>query len=91
MWMIEKTDGTHVGDLCFKGLKENGNPEIGYGILDEFQGPRFIVYKEKQAMNDFTIRLEEKKDYREVENLVRESFCVITGRRLKKYHYSGNL
>ena len=25
-------------------------------------------------MNDYTIRLEEKKDYREVENLVRESF-----------------
>ena len=25
-------------------------------------------------MNDHTIRLEEKKDYREVENLVRESF-----------------
>jgi RimJ/RimL family protein N-acetyltransferase len=38
MWMIEKMDGAHIGDLCFKGLKENGNPEIGYGILDEFQG-----------------------------------------------------
>ncbi|MBR5407996.1 MAG: hypothetical protein IK111_10230 [Lachnospiraceae bacterium] len=25
-------------------------------------------------MNDYTIRLEEKKDYREVENLVREAF-----------------
>ena len=37
MWMIEKTDGTHIGDLCFKGLEEK-NPEIGYGILDEFQG-----------------------------------------------------
>ena len=22
VWMIEKTDGTHVGDLCFKGLRE---------------------------------------------------------------------
>ena len=37
MWMIEKTDGTHIGDLCFKGLEEK-NPEIGYGILNEFQG-----------------------------------------------------
>ena len=37
MWMIEKTDGTRVGDLCFKGLDKK-NPEIGYGILDEFQG-----------------------------------------------------
>lgn len=26
--------GTFVGDLCFKGLPENGQPEIGYG-LDE--------------------------------------------------------
>ncbi len=38
VWMIEKTDGTHVGDLCFKGLGENGIAEIGYGILDAFQG-----------------------------------------------------
>ena len=30
MWMIEKTDGTHIGDLCFKGIEEK-NPEIGYG------------------------------------------------------------
>ena len=37
MWLIEKTDGTLIGDLCFKGLEEK-NPEIGYGILDEFQG-----------------------------------------------------
>ena len=43
MWMIEKTDGTHIGDLCFKGLKENGNPEIGYGILDEFQGQGYAT------------------------------------------------
>ena len=31
MWMIEKTDGTHIGDLCFKGLEEE-NPEIGYDM-----------------------------------------------------------
>ena len=31
IWMIEKTDGTHIGDLCFKGLRENGIAEIGYG------------------------------------------------------------
>ena len=30
------------------------------------------------VMNDYTIRLEEKKDYREVENLVRESFWYNT-------------
>ena len=38
IWMIEKTDGTHIGDLCFKGLRENGIAEIGYGILEEHQG-----------------------------------------------------
>ena len=32
-----KTDGTHIGDLCFKGLRENGIAEIGYGILEEHQ------------------------------------------------------
>ena len=38
IWMIEKTDGTHIGDLCFKGIRENGVAEIGYGILEEHQG-----------------------------------------------------
>jgi len=38
MWMIELKDGTHVGDLCFKGLELNGVAEIGYGILEEYQG-----------------------------------------------------
>ena len=38
MWMIELRDGTHVGDLCFKGLEANGMAEIGYGILEEYQG-----------------------------------------------------
>ena len=32
VWMIERKDGTHVGELCFKGLKEDGSAEIGYGI-----------------------------------------------------------
>ena len=38
IWMIEKTDGTHIGDLCFKGLREDGIAEIGYGSLEEHQG-----------------------------------------------------
>ena len=38
MWMIELRDGTHIGDLCFKGLGANGAAEIGYGILEEFRG-----------------------------------------------------
>ncbi|MCR4719897.1 MAG: GNAT family N-acetyltransferase, partial [Firmicutes bacterium] len=30
-------NGTHIGELCFKGLDENGVAEIGYGILEEHQ------------------------------------------------------
>ena len=38
IWMIELKDGTHIGDLCFKGLSEDGSAEIGYGIAEEHQG-----------------------------------------------------
>ena len=37
IWMIEKKDGTYIGDLCFKGLSEDGATEIGYGIEAEHQ------------------------------------------------------
>lgn len=35
--MIEKPDGTHIGDLCFKGIETGHIPEIGYGILEEYR------------------------------------------------------
>ena len=38
IWMIELKDGTHIGELCFKGLSEEGNAEIGYGIAEDHQG-----------------------------------------------------
>lgn len=38
IWMIELKNGTHVGELCFKGLSEEGNAEIGYGIAEAYQG-----------------------------------------------------
>ena len=38
IWMIELKDGTHIGDLCFKGLSEEGITEIGYGIEEDYQG-----------------------------------------------------
>ena len=122
IWMIELKDGTHIGELCFKGLNQNGVVEIGYGIGEKYQGqgyvteaakavtswalkqpnvtaieaetepenmaslrvleklgfvatgkngqegPRFILHKH------ITFRLETPNDYREVENMVRESF-----------------
>lgn len=37
IWMIELKDGTHIGELCFKGLDPNGIAEIGYGISEEYQ------------------------------------------------------
>lgn len=36
IWMIELKDGTHIGDLSFKGI-ENGAAEIGYGICEEYE------------------------------------------------------
>ena len=50
MWMIEKTDGTHIGDLCFKGIKADCNPEIGYGILEEYRGQGFATEAVKLAL-----------------------------------------
>ena len=38
IWMIELWDGTHIGDLCFKGITKEGNTEIGYGIEEDHQG-----------------------------------------------------
>ena len=38
IWMIELQDGTHIGELCFKGIDGSGAAEIGYGIADEHQG-----------------------------------------------------
>lgn len=38
IWMIELKDGTHIGELCFKGLSEEGIAEIGYGIAKDYRG-----------------------------------------------------
>jgi len=43
MWIIELQDGTHIGDLCFKGLNADGSSEIGYGIEDEYQGKGYAT------------------------------------------------
>lgn len=37
MWMIELRDGTHVGELCFKGVSPDSAVEIGYGIDERCQ------------------------------------------------------
>ena len=38
IWMIEKKDGTHIGECCFKGISPDGSTEIGYGISEEYRG-----------------------------------------------------
>ncbi len=42
-WAIEQKDGTHIGDLCFKGLNDDGSVEIGYGITEENQGKGYAT------------------------------------------------
>ena len=51
MWMIELRDGTHIGDLCFKGLEANGMAEIGYGILEEYQSQGYATEAVGAAAN----------------------------------------
>ena len=50
MWMIEKVDGTHIGDLCFKDIESGHNPEIGYGILEEYREEGFATAAVKPAL-----------------------------------------
>ena len=38
IWIIERKDGSRVGDLCFKGRNDDGSVEIGYGISTEYRG-----------------------------------------------------
>lgn len=38
IWLITREDGTHIGDLSFKGLHPDGSVEIGYGIDPAFWG-----------------------------------------------------
>ena len=43
-WGLYQNDsGDFVGDLCFKGLPKNGQPEIGYGISPAFQGQGYAT------------------------------------------------
>ncbi len=49
IWIIERRDGSRVGDLCFKGLSPDGVTEIGYGILEAFQGQGYATEAVKAA------------------------------------------
>ena len=51
MWMIELKNGTHVGDLCFKGLSPEGVSEIGYGVLENYQGNGYCTEAVRAALD----------------------------------------
>jgi len=36
MWFVKNLNGENIGEICFKGIKENKS-EIGYGIVNKFQ------------------------------------------------------
>ena len=43
VWVIERQDGSRVGDLSFKGLGDDGSTEIGYGIEEECRGQGYAT------------------------------------------------
>ena len=51
IWMIKQKDGTHIGDLSFKGLPANGRPEIGYGVIEDFRGNGYATEAVGAAVN----------------------------------------
>ena len=47
IWMIERKDGTHVGELSFKGFNADGSVEIGYAF---WKNTRAAVTRPKRLM-----------------------------------------
>ena len=41
--MSRLLNSIRIGDLCFKGLREDGITEIGYGILEEHRGQGYAT------------------------------------------------
>ncbi len=50
VWMTELSDGTHIGEMCFKGLNEDGSVEIGCGISQGYQGQGYAEEAVKAAV-----------------------------------------
>lgn len=50
IWMIELKDGTHIGELCFKGLSADGIAEIGYGISEEYRNNGYATEAVKAVL-----------------------------------------
>ena len=50
IWMIELKNGTHIGELCFKGLDSAGIAELGYGISEEYQNNGYATEAVKAVL-----------------------------------------
>ena len=55
IWMMELKDGTHIGELCFKGITEEGTAEIGYGIKEDYQGCGYAT-EAVSALTDWALK-----------------------------------
>lgn len=55
IWMIELKDGTHIGELCFKGIDTTGTAEIGYGIASEYEGCGYAT-EAVSAITDWALK-----------------------------------
>ena len=55
IWMIELKDGTHIGEMCFKGVDESGTTETGYGIVEEYQGYGYAT-EAVNAVTDWALK-----------------------------------
>lgn len=54
IWMMDLKDGTHIGELCFKGVTEKGAAEIGYGVAEDYQG-RGYATEAVSALTDWAL------------------------------------
>ncbi len=86
VWMIERKDGTHVGEFCFKGLSEDGSAEIGYGIAEAYQGHGYAT-EAISALTDRALRqpgvscvtAETEEDNIASQNVLKKSGFLPTG------------
>ncbi len=55
IWMVELKDGTHIGEICFKGIDAAGSVEIGYGVSSKYEG-RGYAAEAVSAITDWALK-----------------------------------
>ena len=55
VWMMELKDGTHIGELCFKGLSGDGTAELGYGVAEAYRN-RGYAAEAVSALTEWAFR-----------------------------------